>query len=231
MSKLLKALSVASLSVAAASVFAGGVEPAPMMDASGVFIGVGGGYNTMTVNQDGATVWTGSQLLDVNNGAVVHSNTLAPFGQVGYWGHLDQNWMWGVKGFYKYLNTQAAGGGFGYSASVSQEAGAQLMAGMEFRGMLPYIAAGAVWLPTTVNYLEGTGGVESHRKGLWGGIFSLGIRKDINQDWFVDTAYSYAFSEKYSPDTVTSGAVAHLNTNQRVSVQSVDVSINYKFAV
>lgn len=230
MSKLLKALSVASLSVAAASVFAGGVEPAPMVDASGVFVGVGGGYNSMTVNQDGATYWDGTTLHDLSSADTVHSNTLAPFGQVGYWGHLDQNWMWGVKAFYKYLNT-AASGGFSYQAAVNQEAAGQLMAGMYWHGVLPYIAAGAVWLPTTVSYLDTTTGYENHHKGLWGGIFSLGMRKDLNQDWFVDTAYSYAFSEKYAPDTVTSGTVAHLNTNQRITVQSVDVSVNYKFAV
>lgn len=212
MSKFLKALSVATLTVAAASVFAGGVEQAPMMrDASGMFVGFGGGWNSLTHNYSAVT---GEQ----NTAAATYN--FGPFAQVGYWGHINQTWLWGVKGFYKYLN--ASTGAAGYTTTTDQEAGAQVMFGTNWKRATFYVAGGAVWLPT-VSGASGSAG--NLRKGLWGGIFSLGMRKDVNQDWFIDTAYSYAFSQKY---TFSSGATARTN---RATVQSLDVSLNYRFAV
>lgn len=231
MSKLLKALSVASLSVAAASVFAGGVEPGPaMVDATGMFVGVGGGINTVNLNNELVNVPQGYQATITNGRA----SFLAPYGQIGYWGHLNENFYWGVKAFYKYLNTEAnstvnisaqpAGVAGPTSAvvrtAISQEAAAQLMIGTEFHGMLPYVAGGVLWLPSVTNSIDAFG--QSQKENMWGGIFSVGARRDISKDWFIDSSYSYGFTGTKQFDQ---------NLSQRVSIQSVDVSVNYRLAI
>ncbi len=214
MSKFLKALSVAGLTVSAASVFAGGVEQAPM-DASGMFVGLGAGYNSTSVSYYAAT---NANLNDTDT-----RNNFAPFLQVGYWGHIDQQWMWGVKATYKYLNANTYG--LAYDSNTKQAATAQMLIGMNFSQALVYMGFGASYMPT--NFDDGVNAGSSDHAAMWGGVVSIGARKDLNQSWFVDTSYSYAFSGKNS---LTNNATA-ATYQARTQVQSLDVSLNYRFAI
>ncbi len=232
MSKFLKAVSVAGLALAATSVFAGGVEPGPMMDdPAGLFVGVGGGYTSMNANSSSVSVTGGTF-----NSFEASTDGLAPFGQIGYWGHLDDNWMWGVKGFYKYTNASA-----NYNLAidnvdtvVSQEAGALVMAGMHWNKTLAYVGVGPVWMPvqSRINdFLTNNGNPTAYNSqvGAWGAVLGLGVRYDINPNWFTDAEYSYAFtSNKTFSRTV--GATTWSRT-VRVHMQQFDLSVNYRFAI
>ncbi|MDF1760636.1 MAG: outer membrane beta-barrel protein [Coxiellaceae bacterium] len=241
MSNFLKAITVAGVSLAATSLFAGGIEPGPMMDdMSGVFVGVGAGYTSMNANNYNISRTAGG--VTTSNGSFEASTDgLAPFGQLGYWGNFDQNWMWGVKGFYKYLNASAnyvLDNNFSsnnFDTVVSQEAGALVMAGYHMNKSLAYIGVGPVWMPVQSKLRDrtGTGATQNFssnvQTGSWGAVLGLGVRYDVTPSWFLDSEYSYAFTGQ---KTYT-GTLNNVSWSRqlRVHVQQFDVSVNYRFAI
>lgn len=85
---------------------------------SGMFVGLGGSYQSINLNQDVdlvgiSKVYSGSTLVAYGN-AVGPANpyhntqsTLAPEAQVGYFSHLanSDKWLWGAKLVYAYVST------------------------------------------------------------------------------------------------------------------------------
>ncbi|MDF1760637.1 MAG: outer membrane beta-barrel protein [Coxiellaceae bacterium] len=233
MSTFLKAITVAGISLAATSLFAGGVESGPMMtDMSGVFIGVGAGYTSINANSTNVT------RAGTNFGNFEASTDgLAPFGQLGYWGNFSQTWMWGVKGFYKYTNASA-----NYvldnnlrsnnvDTIVNQEAGALVMAGFHMNKTLAYVGLGPVWIPVESKIRDSATtafNVDTQRSN-WGAVFGLGVRCDVTPEWFLDTEYSYAFTPSEAYNRTVNGVA--WSGRKRIHIQQFDVSVNYRFAI
>ncbi|MDF1795477.1 MAG: outer membrane beta-barrel protein [Coxiellaceae bacterium] len=234
MSNFLKAITVAGVSLAATSIFAGGVEQGPMMDdMSGMFVGVGAGYTSLNANTSDVTR-TVSGTVTTFGSLESSTDGLAPFGQIGYWGNFDQNWMWGVKGFYKYLNASANyvlnNNAFtgNFDTVVTQEAGALVMAGYHMNKSLAYVGVGPVWMPVQSKVRNGTT-TSNTQTGSWGAVLGLGVRYDVTPSWFLDTEYSYAFTGKKSYSTTVNNTT--WARQLRVHVQQFDVSVNYRFAI
>ncbi|MDF1653951.1 MAG: outer membrane beta-barrel protein [Coxiellaceae bacterium] len=235
MSNFLKAITVAGVSLAATSLFAGGIEQGPMMDdMSGVFVGVGAGYTSMNANTTDVTRTDGTA---TNFGSLEASTDgLAPFGQIGYWGNFDQNWMWGVKGFYKYLNASANYNldnnvlSTNVDTVVSQEAGALVMAGYHMNKSLAYFGIGPVWMPVQSKVRNGVN-TSNTQTGSWGAVLGLGVRYDVTPSWFLDSEYSYAFTGKKTYTGTNTATSVSWSRQLRVHVQQFDVSVNYRFAV
>ncbi|MDF1653952.1 MAG: outer membrane beta-barrel protein [Coxiellaceae bacterium] len=236
MSKFLKAITVAGVSLAATSLFAGGIESAPMMDISGVFVGVGAGYTSINANTTNIT------RAGTNFGNFEASTDgLAPFGQLGYWGNFNQTWMWGVKAFYKYTNASANyvidnnARSNNTDTVVNQEAGAFVMAGFHMNKTLAYIGLGPVWIPveSKIRGNSGTTAATAYtantQRSNWGAIFGLGVRCDVTPEWFLDSQYSYAFTPNESYGRTVNGVA--WSARKRIHIQQFDVSVNYRFAV
>lgn len=94
------------------SAFAGGpdVPPAPMVT-PGLYIGLGGSWNTVDVQNvvDGVeTNIPGSPgvALSYHDHVDQQLNRLAPMGQIGYWSPIDSEWLWGLQANYKFINAR-----------------------------------------------------------------------------------------------------------------------------
>lgn len=120
---MLKALGAASalcLLVLSASTSATGADlgpaPGPTIPFAGLFVGLGGSFNSVKLDQNIAghatsEVYDGSTLTATGQagGPPASFNaselTLAPAAQIGYFRHFDDsNWLWGAKFSYQYLN-------------------------------------------------------------------------------------------------------------------------------
>lgn len=87
---------------------------------TGLFIGLGGSYNSVGVEQDlsgtGITnVYSGSTLVAYGEAVgpmptyTDTQSTFAPEAQFGYFRHFkNSEWLWGAKFFYQYLNTTSS---------------------------------------------------------------------------------------------------------------------------
>ncbi|OGO93995.1 MAG: hypothetical protein A3F10_00845 [Coxiella sp. RIFCSPHIGHO2_12_FULL_42_15] len=117
MKKLIAQAAVSLLvSGAVATAFAGGPDvPAPMVT-PGLYLGLGGSWNTVdestgtiisasannataaaTGNLGGTTGRTAWDQYDASQ------NRLAPMAQLGYWAPIDNEWLWGIVAQWKYL--------------------------------------------------------------------------------------------------------------------------------
>jgi hypothetical protein len=86
---------------------------------SGIFIGFGGSYNSVKLDQNvnligTSNVYSGNTLVAYGqaqgpaNPFHDTQSTFAPQGQIGYFRNFtDSNWLWGVKLLYQYLNVTA----------------------------------------------------------------------------------------------------------------------------
>lgn len=112
---LLVLLSLSSLG------FAGGKETAPAasMNQTGLFIGLGGSYNSVRVNSNTAgtlNAISGTPPYGLFSGATgpYHNSQqkFSPEAQVGYFKHFtSNNWLWGIKLLYQHPQTNVTANG------------------------------------------------------------------------------------------------------------------------
>jgi len=74
---------------------------------------------------------------------------------------------------------------------------------------------------------------------VWGGAAQVGATYALSGGWFLDSAYTFARSTNFSiqnsvfvqnqSGAVTLSGPAVLNTQERITNQSVTVTLNYRF--
>lgn len=121
MKKLISQVTVSLLvSGAVMTALAGGPD-VPTMVTPGLYLGLGGSWNTVDMVASGL-----NQYQTNTNGYVTGyatdnfkdtQNRLAPMAQLGYWAPIDDVWLWGLVGEYKYLNYNTTNANTGFTGS------------------------------------------------------------------------------------------------------------------
>jgi hypothetical protein len=257
MKKLLSQATVSLLvSGAVMTAFAGGPDM-PSMVTPGVYMGLGGSWNTvdMTVNTTFNSTVEGTTNSYVLSNIKDSQSRLAPMAQLGYWGMIDDMWLWGLVGEYKYLNYNlntingtASVLNPGLASDVYSDALAVnlqhefmllLYFGATFDKGYLYLGFGPVLFTlrdSVRDYsAEGTFVSTGSSDTIWGGAAQLGYNYYFNPTWFLGFNYTYTVTGNYQlSDSFTPGTDAlefGLNRDYGFTVQEVMFSINKVFEV
>jgi len=191
---------------------------------SGFWVGVGGGYISTIINGDtnitmvSATPSVAEFLLGDN--LATH---FVPVVNAGYFYDMQNNWLLGVKGLYKYIGTkqfdQTWSGTFqngtyqsaGLSTNLTQDFSLLLTGGYTFGDWLVYGGAG----PSLIDVSEKLNGDFlpansfvfqpvniTHNKVIWGGAAQVGFEYMLPNRFMVDLSYSFLASGKQTIPTI-----------------------------
>ncbi len=256
MKKLLSQVSVGLLvSGAVATAFAGGPDM-PSMVTPGIYLGLGGSWNTVDMSVNGSIYeipTSGPQTpIETGHNLKDSQSRLAPMAQLGYWGMIDDTWLWGLVGEYKYLNynlntINGAGTVFTeiypyLAVNLQHEFMMLLYFGATFDKGYLYLGFGPVlytlrdsareYSTSTASFI-GFGGSDT----IWGGAAQLGYNYYFNPTWFLGFNYTYTVSGNYSLSNNVASVSASTTTNYAFNrdygftVQEVMFSINKVFEV
>lgn len=228
----------------------------PTASYSGLWAGLGGGYiNTTTTgntNINMVSVSSSPREYLLNNNL---ENHFAPLANVGYFFDLSNSWLVGVKGVYKYINSeqfdQSFSGTFqdgtyqtaGLHTKLEHEAFFLLDGGYQFGNWLVYgglgpsintvseVLNGDVLPPTSFNFLPVN---ITTNKTLWGGAGQIGFEYLLPNRFMVDISYNLVVTGKTTMPTIlfrTGASSAYTSFSQQVQVveQGVSISINKYF--
>lgn len=230
----------------ASAAMAGGPDVAPAMNETGLFVGMGGSYNSVAMQHSPELTITGSAvpaavtalnpLLRVETDANV--DKFAPAFQAGYWGHVNPEWMWGFKALYKYLDARTD---TGLNSLVRLQANHEfnmfLMFGREYSKGMVYVGFGPTLITADSKFSASALGTDlsfNSDETMWGGGAQLGLTYYIKPDWFFDMAYTYVVTADYTlSNSFNLATNANLNLNRKVSVtaQEFMVTLNKVFAM
>jgi len=264
MKKLLSQVSVSLLvSGAVMTAFAGGPDM-PTMVTPGLYMGLGGSWNTvdMTVDtniqQVAPDALATARQLSVANTKDSQSR-LAPMGQLGYWGMIDDTWLWGLVGEYKYLNynmnTASGNQGVVFPTTVSADTDAfgNLSVNLQHEFMILlyfgatydkgyfYLGLGPVLftLNDSVRHYFGGGTTfvgapatfqsVSGSEVIWGGAAQLGYNYYFNPTWFLGFNYTYTVTGDYSLNNV--GTAWHNPGSSASADRDLSFNRSYSFTV
>ena len=251
MKKLLSQATVSLLvSGAVMTAFAGGPDM-PSMVTPGVYMGLGGSWNTVDMSVN-TSVLTGAELDTQSSvGNLKDSQSrLAPMAQLGYWGMIDDMWLWGIVGEYKYLNynlntingipevafpTASAGDSYGRLAvNLQHEFMLLLYFGATYDKGYLYLGFGPVLytLRDSVRQYNDTLGAGTFASlgssdTIWGGAAQLGYNYYFNPTWFLGFNYTYTVSGNYQ----LSNNNAEWYTTTGTSSENVQINRDYGFTV
>lgn len=221
MKKLFSQVSVGLLvSGAVMTAFAGGPDM-PSMVTPGIYLGLGGSWNTVDMSLNTSTY----ELVEgVHNHLISPYNLkdsqsrLAPMAQLGYWGMVDDTWLWGLVAEYKYLNynlNTINGRDFGYAPTTGDNS-ADLAVNLQHEFMmLLYFGAtfdkGYLYLglgPVLFTLRDSVREYEAPNAGtfqgfgssdtIWGGAAQLGYNYYFNPTWFLGFNYTYTVTGDYA---------------------------------
>jgi hypothetical protein len=255
MKKLLSQATVSLLvSGAVMTAFAGGPDM-PSMVTPGVYMGLGGSWNTvdMSVNT-GINVAGESGVYDsaVSVGNLKDSQSrLAPMAQLGYWGMIDDMWLWGLVGEYKYLNynlnTINGSSAFVFPTGSAENSYGNLAVNLQHEFMLLlyfgatydkgylYLGFGPVLFTLRdsvrqYNETLGNGTFASFGSSdtIWGGAAQLGYNYYFNPTWFLGFNYTYTVSGNYS---LSNNATEWYASPTATSTENLQFNRDYGFTV
>lgn len=264
-------------------------EPGARLPETALFIGIGGSYNSVNLDQDltgtaVSNVFSGSTLVAYGNAggpAEPYDSSqsgFAPQAQLGYFSHFaNSSCMWGFKALYEYTAlTDARRDIIPQAGQFTTVAGVDTFTGNVFIGssqvkinhqlaLLPYLghsfANGYVYggggpallgiqsnIYNAIGFADvngvhmditGTPANFSSSNWVWGGAAQVGMTYFFDRSWFLDFNYTYMrtgqFTDSYSAPFVSSSnnyttmGTANLTAADRVTTQSVAVSINKAF--
>ncbi len=214
--KKIAIIAMGAASILSTCIFAGSTVPvAPSFE--GVYLGVGGAFDTVNLRADVSTLTTSvSSTFSITEDSIGKTNDtqnrFVPVADLGYWhGLSDDNYV-GIKGVYKYLNHEAVTTlpntfftGSSVSTLKTTNEGLLLATyGQSFGNWMPFVGAGAS-LFTVKHTVENSrvdfvGNVTkvsgSKSKTLWGGAFQAGFSYLLPHNWLTTIAYSFAMSSK-----------------------------------
>jgi opacity protein-like surface antigen len=237
-------LGVFSTLTLAGSMYTAKRPPRPMVrDMSGFYIGLGAGASTVIAHDSSFSTQnvTGLDSSDYYPVEIVATaNNMFPAAQIGYWGHSAPDVLWGLKAFYKYLDSNSethVTGAFTENVRVPHEVALLVTVGMILRKFVPYFGIGAIWLPNVQDIYRGdsaSSGYAEHRqrKSKIGAIGQLGLLYNLSSAWFLDAVYSYGFTARSLYDGATDLSnpdTTQVSRKNRVTLQEFMVSINRRF--
>lgn len=260
MKKLLSQVSVGLLvSGAVATAFAGGPDM-PSMVTPGIYLGLGGSWNTVDMSVNTAVndvVGTTLTPVAASHNLKDSQSRLAPMAQLGYWGMIDDTWLWGLVGEYKYLNynlntINGAGSVVGLDSdflavNLQHEFMMLLYFGATFDKGYLYLGFGPVLYTlrdsgriyeTSAPHATTTTFAGSDT--IWGGAAQLGYNYYFNPTWFLGFNYTYTVSGNYAlnnnvvvpaASTADTATTTAYNRDYGFTVQEVMFSINKVFEV
>lgn len=252
MKKLLSQATVSLLvSGAVMTAFAGGPDM-PSMVTPGVYMGLGGSWNTvdMSVNNSvlsGDALDTQSSVANLKDS----QSRLAPMAQLGYWGMIDDMWLWGIVGEYKYLNynlntingspelsfpTGTAGDYYGSLAvNLQHEFMLLLYFGATYDKGYLYLGFGPVLYTlrdSVRQYNETLGNGTFASLGssdtIWGGAAQLGYNYYFNPTWFLGFNYTYTVSGNYQ---LSNNNAEWYPSSTATATENVQINRDYGFTV
>ncbi|OGT66998.1 MAG: hypothetical protein A3J38_09355 [Gammaproteobacteria bacterium RIFCSPHIGHO2_12_FULL_45_9] len=257
--KMLSKISLLGLAGLSTMAIAGGPDmmpcpPAPM-NQTGIYVGLGGSYNTIQDSFKGFTSWytpnTTDNIKEYTSDYIANSQTFAPMGQIGYFQHFQgSNWFMGAKFLYQYLNDQSIQGNninsqtgttdgtYTWYATVDHELALMPYWGRSFDSAMVYLGFGPALLgvtqsagSTTPNTDYPYKNVFNNSEWMWGGAVQLGASWYFNPTWYLAGDYTYAVTGRYGfdgswTDRTVSTQTDNLTDNRRVIVQSLGLSIN-----
>lgn len=195
----------------------------PVAVTPGIYVGIGG-----SLNLEYLSVNTAANYLDANSNPVETTANLknkqidgAPIAQVGYWGKIGEESLWGMVTEYKYLNYTLGNingvntiafpnlsslPGYGdLSVNISNEFMLLLYFGATYRSGFFYVGVGPVLFTlrdSIRNYnqiSEGTNFVGmAGDETLWGGAAQVGYNYFFRPTWFLGVNYTYTISGSFT---------------------------------
>ena len=234
MKSLLRILCGLILVCCISAALAGGPDvPPPPVTYDGFYVGLGGTYNSLAVHHQDPFVAVNYQDYTSN------LNKLAPIFQLGYWGMISDDFMFGVKAFYKYLNARPhlvynAGGAniFTEDNEVDHEVALLLLFGVQVHDVLLYLGGGVVVFPSTQAKFHHTlagGGFFTACNTFWGGIGQIGLNYYFNPWWFMDASYTYAQTSSVFYNTTVGTGQAPYHLRYSIVNQEFIFTLNRRF--
>lgn len=261
MKKLLSQATVSLLvSGAVMTAFAGGPDM-PSMVTPGVYMGLGGSWNTVDMAVNTSVTSTVGDVVTTDTASNIKDSQsrLAPMAQLGYWGMIDDMWLWGIVGEYKYLNYNLNTNSGAYLDLVQKVKTAEadyLAVNLQHEFMLLlyfgatydkgylYLGFGPVLFTLrdsirTYSQTASSPGFESFGSSdtIWGGAAQLGYNYYFNPTWFLGFNYTYTVTGNYNLSNAvtttleTENANISVDRNYGFTVQEVMFSINKVFEV
>ncbi len=235
-----------------------GTMGAPQANFEGLLFGVGGGYlNTNLTKWTNATMFSTFPAVTEFFRQDNIKDTLSPIANASYFADFKDDWLWGIKGVYKYLGVQHPGLFWSgtYQNGTYQEAFFQtelvqeffltLNAGYQlFPNWLVYLGVGPSITDaetelrgnllsstaTTFQYVETT-----RSKVVWGVAGQVGFEYMLPHRFMLDLSYNLVVSPKTTMPTTyfaTDTANFYNTFTQRVQLleQGLNVTVNKYFA-
>lgn len=218
------------------SAVAGGPDtPAPMVT-PGLYVGVGGGYNSFYVRRstDANQRTVGTALVTQTSDTSNNTNSkFAPMAQLGYWAPIDDEWLWGLQATYKYLNytiddlytgqilaASNTGVGLHERTSVNNELLLLAYGGVHFDKGYAYLGLGAAmftvrdWVGPVAGGATATNlfGINTFvnlfraTRTQWGGALQVGYNYYFKPTWFMGVNYTFAMTGTYSQTVSQAGS-------------------------
>ncbi len=230
----------------------------PPSSFEGFLFGVGGGYENTNLSK-----WTDITMFSTFPSVTEYyrqdniKNTFSPIANASYFGAVKEQWLWGIKGVYKYLGVQHPtlvwsgtyqNGTYqeaSFHTKLVQEFFLTLDAGYQiFPNWLVYLGVGPSitgvqnelrgnLLPstsTTFTYSEKT-----RSKTLWGVAGQVGFEYMLPNRFMLDLSYNLVVSPKSTmPTTYFATNTAHFYSafSQRIQLleQGLNVTVNKYFS-
>lgn len=225
-------------------------------DFTGFSAGLGAGFSIFTLikHTDFTMISSSPPELTSYRIETIKSN-LAPIANISYYGNLKNNWLWGIKGVYKYIGVQQ----FDLSWSGIFENGAVQSAaaypkitnefflnadlGYQIGNWLLYAGVGPS-VSTVQSHLKGSTldaySIQPvdyyliYNKNLWGGAGQLGFQYLLPHRFAIDLSYNLSISTptdmptKYL-QTGTAGTYTTLTQHTQIIEQGLNITINKYF--